>query len=104
MSCFADATTEAVRLYDSPEFINTDQRLHLPPGAFLAAITASGASLSMDGKGARTDNIFIERFWRSLLVEKVYLIACATRGDAKRWLSRYIEQYNIICPHTPIGG
>ena len=60
-----DAYIEAVRLYGAPEIINTDQGPQLPSGAFVAAVAASGARLSMDGKGAWTDNIFIERFWRS---------------------------------------
>ena len=50
----------------------------------------------MDGKGAWTDNIFIERFWRSLKYEEVYLRAYDTVADAKRWIYRYIERY---CQH-----
>ena len=58
----------------------------------------------MDGKGAWTDNIFIERFWRSLKYEEVYLKAYVTVADAKRWIYRYIERYNMIRPHAALGG
>ena len=71
---------------------------------FVAAVATSGARLSMDGKGAWTDNIFIERFWRSLKYEKVYLRAYDTVADAKRWIYRYIERYNTIRPHSSLGG
>ena len=60
---------EAVRLYGSTGIINTDQGLLLPPGSFVAAVTVSGAKLSMDGEGAWTDNILTERFWNSLKVK-----------------------------------
>jgi putative transposase len=58
----------------------------------------------MDGKGAWTDNIFIERFWRSLKYEEVYLRAYDILADAKRWIYRYIERYNTIRPHESLGG
>ena len=70
-----EAYEEAVSLYGSPEIINTDQGSQFASDAFVAAVAASGARLSMDGKGAWTDNIFIERFWRSLKYEEVYLRA-----------------------------
>ena len=57
-----DTYTEAVRLTGPPQAINTDQRAHLPFDGFVAAVAASGARLSMDGKGAWTDNRFIKRF------------------------------------------
>ena len=85
-----EAYTEAVRKYGSPDIINTDQGSQLPSDAFVAAATESGAKLSMDGKGAWTDNIFIERFWQSLKYEEVTLRAYDTGADAKRWNYRYI--------------
>ena len=99
-----DAYTEAVRLYGAPEIINTDQGSQFTSDAFVAAVATSGARLSMDGKGAWTDNIFIERFWRSLKYEEVYLRAYDTVADAKRWIYRYIERYNTIRPHASLGG
>jgi putative transposase len=56
----------------------------------------------MDGKGAWTDNIFIERFWRSLKYEEVYLRAYDTVAAAKRWIYRYIDRYNSIRPHASL--
>jgi putative transposase len=81
-----DAYIEAVRLYGAPEIINTDQGSQFTSDAFVAAVAASGSRLSMDGKGSWTHNIFIERFWRSLKYEKVYLRAYDTVADAKRWI------------------
>ena len=99
-----EAYEEAVSLYGSPEIINTDQGSQFTSVAFVAAVATSGAKLSMDGKGAWTDNIFIERFWRSLKYEEVYLRAYDTVADAKRWIYRYIERYNTIRPHASLGG
>jgi putative transposase len=99
-----DAYIEAVRLYGAPEIINTDQGSQFTSDAFVAAVAASGARLSMDGKGAWTDNIFIERFWRSLKYEEVYLRAYDTVADAKRFINRYIYKYNTIRPHASLGG
>ena len=87
-----------------PEIINTDQGSQFTSDAFVAAVAASGAKLSMDGKGAWTDNIFIERFWRSLKYEEVYLRAYDTVADAKRFINRYIYKYNTIRPHASLGG
>jgi putative transposase len=58
----------------------------------------------MVGKGAWTDNIFIERLWRSLKYEEVYLRAYDTAADAKRWIYRYIERYNTIRPYASLEG
>jgi putative transposase len=81
-----------------------DQGSQFTSDAFVAAVAVSGARLSMDGKGAWIDNNFIERFWRSLKYEEVYLRAYDTVSDAKRWIYRYIEKYNTIHPHASLGG
>ena len=99
-----EAYVEAVRLHGAPGILNTDQGSQFTSDAFVAAVATSGARLSMDGKGAWTDNIFIERFWRSLKYEEVYLRAYDTVADAKRWIYRYIERYNTIRPHASLGG
>jgi putative transposase len=101
---YVESYTEAVRKYGSPDIINTDQGSQFTSDAFVAAVATSGARLSMDGKGAWTDNIFIERFWRSLKYEEVYLRAYDTVADAKRWIYRYVERYNTIRPHPSLGG
>ena len=99
-----EAYVEAVRLHGAPGILNTDQGSQFTSDAFVAAVATSGARLSMDGKGAWTDNIFIERFWRSLKYEEVYLRAYDTVADAKRRIYRYIERYNTIRPHASLGG
>jgi putative transposase len=99
-----DAYTEAVRLYGAPEIINTDQSSQFTSDAFVATVVASGARLSMDGKGAWTDNIFIGRFWRSLKYEEVHLRAYDTVEVVKRCIYRYIERYNTIRPNASMGG
>jgi putative transposase len=83
---------------------STDVLGILRPVLTVAAVAASGARFGMDGKSAWTDNIFIERFWRSLKYEEVYLRAYDTVADAKRWIYRYIDIYNTICPHASLGG
>jgi putative transposase len=99
-----EAYVEAVRLHGAPAILNTDQGSQFTSDAFVAAVATSGAQLSMDGKGAWTDNIFIERFWRSLKYEEVYLKAYDSVADAKRCIRRYIENYNTIRPHASLGG
>lgn len=82
---------EAVRSYGAPENINSDYGSQFTIDAFVAALTASRARLSMHGKGALTDNIFTERFWRSLKYEEVYVRAYDTVTDAKRFINRHIN-------------
>ena len=91
-------------MYRAPEIINTDQGSQFTSDAFGAVVATSAASLSMDGKGAWTDNIVVERFWRSLKYEEVYLRTYDTVADAKRWIYRYIERYSTIRPHASLGG
>ncbi len=103
-SLCVEVYTEAVRLYGAPEIINTDQGSQFTSYAFVAAVAVSGPRLSMDGKGAWTDNIFIERFWRSPKYEEVYLRAYDTVADAKQFINRYINKYYTIRPHASLGG
>ena len=90
-SFWKEAYKETHRLHGVPGITNTDQGSQFTYDAFVAAVTESGAMLSMDGKGAWTDNIFIERFWRSLKYEEVYLKAYDSLADATRSISKYIE-------------
>jgi len=99
-----EAYAEAVRIHGALGILNTDQGLQFRSDTFVAAVATSGARLSMDGKGAWTDNIFIERFWRSLKYEEVYLRAYDTVADAKRWIYRYIDRYNTIRPLASLRG
>jgi putative transposase len=78
-------------LHEAPETINTDQDSQFTSDAFVASFSASAARLSMDGKRAWTDNIFIERFWRSLKYEEISLWGYDAVADAKRFINRYIN-------------
>jgi putative transposase len=99
-----EAYAEAVRLHGAPGIINTDQGSQFTSDAYVAAVAVSGAKLSMDERGAWTDNNFIERFWRSLKYAEVYLRAYGTVADAKRFINRHINKYNAIRPHASLGG
>ena len=69
---------------------------------FVATVLDSGAQLSMDGRGAWKDNVFIERFWRTVKYEEVYLRAYASVADARRHLDRYMTFYNSRRPHSSL--
>ena len=99
-----EACNVPLRLHGALGITNTDQGSQFTSDAFVAAVMESRARLSMDGKRAWTDNIIIERFWRSLKYEEVYLRAYDTVADAKRWIDRYIERYNTIRPRASLGG
>jgi putative transposase len=80
--------TEAVRLYEAPEIINSDQGSQFTSDAFVTAVATSRARLIMAGKEAWTDNIIKERFWRSQTYEEVYLRAYDTVADTKRIINK----------------
>jgi len=67
---------------------------------FTGALKARGVAISMDGKGAWRDNIFVERLWRSIKYEEIYLHAYDTVGQAKTAIARYIDFYNTARPHS----
>jgi putative transposase len=86
-----------------PEVWNSDQGSHFTSPQYTKRVEASGARISMDGKGRALDNIFTERFWRSLKYEEVYLTEYATPRDARQGISRYIQFYNTLRPHQALG-
>ena len=95
---------EVVRLTGSPGIIYTDPGSQFASDTLITVVTASGAKVSMDGEGASTDNRFIERFWRSLKVEEVYLRAYETGKDATRWISQTIHKVKKIRPLSSVEG
>lgn len=97
-----EALDEAMRRYGTPAIVNTDQGSQFTSEEFVATVLDSGAQLSMDGKGAWRDNIFIERFWRTVKYEEVYLRAYETVSDARRHLERYMMFYNSRRPHSSL--
>lgn len=98
-----DALEDAIATYGAPAIVNTDQGAQFTSGDFTQAVLGSGAKLSMDGKGCWRDNIFMERFWRSLKYEEVYVHAYDTGSAAKHQIGRYITLYNTRRPHSSLA-
>jgi len=99
-----DALNEALHRFGSPEIVNTDQGSQFTSFAWTDRLKRAGARISMDGKGRCLDNIFIERLWRSLKYECVYLHAWETGSQAKAGVGRWIAFYNHQRPHAAHGG
>jgi putative transposase len=86
-----------------PEIFNTDQGAQFTSQAFTSLLEQHGIKVSMDGKGRYTDNLFIERLWRSLKYEEVYLKAYAGGKEARAGLGGYFDFYNLERPHQALG-
>ncbi len=99
-----DALEEAIEQYGCPEIMNTDQGSQYTSERFLQALKARDIQISMDGQGAWRDNIFVERLWRSVKYEDVYLHAYETPNDVKQGLKRYFQFYNTSRPHQAHRG
>ncbi len=99
-----DALEEALERYGTPEIFNTDQGSQFTGFAFTGRLQAPGIRISMDGRGRCMDNIFIERLWRSLKYEAVYLHEIADGFTARRVIGEWIGFYNTIRPHSALGG
>ena len=97
-----EALEEAFAKYGQPEIFNTDQGSQFTSDDFTGALKARGVAISMDGKGAWRDNVFVERLWRSIKYEEVYLHAYDSVKDAKTGLARYINFYNTERPHSSL--
>ena len=99
-----EALSEAVHRFGPPEIMNTDQGSQFTSFVWTDRLKRIGTRISMDGKGRCLDNIFIERLWRSLKYECVYLHAWETGSQAKAGVGRWINFYNHQRPHTAHGG
>jgi putative transposase len=86
-----------------PEIFNTDQGAQFTSEAFVGRLEAGGIAISMDGRGRAMDNIFVERLWRTLKYEEVYLNDYAGVGEAVRSLGNYFRFYNHERPHQALG-
>lgn len=103
-STFAvEALEEALSRFPQPEIFNTDQGAQFTADAFINALRAHDIAISMDGRGRCIDNIFVERLWRSLKYEEVYLHAYAAGQEARTGISRYFDFYNTKRPHQSLG-
>ena len=94
-----EALNEALAKYGSPEIFNTDQGAQFTDQDFSVVLQAKSIRISMDGKGRWVDNVFVERLWRSLKYEEVYLHAYGSIAEAKSGIAAWFEFYNRIRPH-----
>jgi putative transposase len=97
-----EAVDEALRLHGRPEIFNTDQGSQFTSDAFTELLIGNGIDISMDGKGSWRDNVFIERFWRTVKYEEVYLRAYDSVAEARSSIGRYLEFYNGRRPHSAL--
>ena len=99
-----EALDEALSRNEKPEIFNTDQGSQFTSEAFTGRLKEEGIGISMDGKGRWRDNVFVERVWKSIKYEEVYLHAYETVHEARTLIGRYIEFYNTIRPHSSLNG
>jgi putative transposase len=99
-----EALEEALTRHGRPEIFNTDQGSQFTSTAFIDVLQGAEIAISMDGRGAWRDNIFVERLWRTIKYEEVYLRAYASVPEARASLGRYLTFYNGRRPHSSHGG
>ncbi len=98
------ALEEAITGYGRPDIFNTDQGSQFTSVAFTNTLKDAGIRISMDGRGRWMDNVFIERLWRSLKYECVFLNAFETGSEARVGIGRWIDYYNTDRPHSALAG
>ena len=99
-----EALEEAILKYGPPEIMNTDQGSQFTSSAFIATLDQHDIRISMDGKGCWRDNVFVERLWKSVKYEEVYLHGYDTVSIARQALGRYFDFYNRRRPHSTLDG
>jgi putative transposase len=99
-----EAVEEALARYGRPKIFNTDQGSQFTSAAFTGLLLDNEIAVSMDGRGAWRDNVFVERLWRSVKYEEVYLRAYDSVGEARASLSRYFIFYNTKQPHSSLDA
>jgi putative transposase len=98
-----EAVEEAIARYGKPEIFNSDQGSQFTSAAFTGLLLKNEIKISMDGKGAWRDNVFVERLWRTIKYEEVYLRAYASVPEARASIGRYIDGfYNVRRPHSSL--
>ena len=98
-----DALKEAIAKHGTPEIFNSDQGSQFTSGAWIDVLTDAKIKISMDGKGAWRDNRMIERLWRSLKYECVYLNAFETGSEMRAGIGKWMDYYNSERPHSTHG-
>jgi len=99
-----ETVQEALERYAAPDIFNTDQGSQFTSMAFTGLLEHNGIAISMDGKGSWRDNVFVERLWRSVKYEEVYLRAYGSVSEARVSIGRYFAFYNSRRPHSSLGG
>jgi putative transposase len=103
-SCHAvDVLKEAFTHHGNPEIVNTDQGSQFTADEFVQSVKNNGCKLSMDGRGAWRDNVIVERLWKSLKYERVYLYAYDSVIEARKSIRQYMDWYNKSRPHSSLG-
>jgi len=97
-----EALEEAFARYGKPDIFNTDQGSQFTSAAFTGALIKNNVAISMDGRGAWRDNVFVERLWRTIKYEEVYLRAYQSVGEARASIGRYLGFYNTRRPHSSL--
>ena len=101
--CLA-AVEEALGKHGRPEIFNTDQGRQFTSAAFTGLLADNAIAISMDGRGSWRDNVFVERLWRSVKYEEVYLRAYDSVAEARASLGRYLDFYNRKRPHSSLDA
>ena len=99
-----EAVADALARHGRPEIFNTDQGSQFTSAAFTGLLRDNGIDISMDGRGAWRDNVFVERLWRSVKYEEVYLRAYDSVSDARASIGRYLGFDNGKRPHSSHSG
>ena len=99
-----EAVEEALARHGRPEIFNTDQGSQFTSADFTGLLLAKAIAISMDGKGSWRDNVFVERLWRSVKYEEVYLRAYESVGEARASIGRYLDFYNRKRPHSSLDA
>jgi putative transposase len=97
-----EALEEALAKHGAPEIFNTDQSSRFTSEAFTSVLAGNKIAISMDGKGAWRDNVFVERIWKSVKYEEVCLHAYDSAGVARASIGRYLNSYNGLRPHSSL--
>lgn len=97
-----EAVQEAIERYGKPQIFNTDQGSQFTGSPFVSLLTAHGIRISRDGKGCWRDNVFVERLWRSVKYEEVYLHAYQSVPEARSGIGRYLAFYNARRSHSAL--
>jgi putative transposase len=99
-----EAVEEALARHGRPEIFNTDQGSQFTSATFTGLLRDNAIAISMDGKGAWRDNVFVERLWRSVKYEEVYLKAYDSVGEARASIGRYLDFFNRKRPHSSLDA